>query len=106
MDVIAGSSPRKLVKRINLNNPTLISHSISTLFNPEYLIGTEEKSRMKREFCDNYSPASKPMPRSRSTMIFNHDSLNEAENEFILKKYESPKYLGGDLSPFKRQEKM
>lgn len=32
------------------------------------------------------------MPRSRSTMIFNHDSLQEAENEFILKKYESPKF--------------
>lgn len=78
MDVIPGSTPRKLVKRINLNNPTLVSHSISTLFNPEYLIGTEEKSRIKKEFSDNYSPASKSMPRSRSTMIFNHDSLNEA----------------------------
>lgn len=48
MDVIPGSSPKKLVKRVNLHNPTLVSHSVATLFNPEYLIGTEEKSKIKK----------------------------------------------------------
>ncbi len=91
MEAIPGSSPRKLIRKVNLNNPTLVSHSVTTLFNPEYMIGSGERSRISKEFSDNYSPAFKHMPRSRSTMIYNQDSLNEAENEFVLKKYSLPR---------------